>query len=178
MLLGDVAISRRMVRVMVLKTGFFLALFAWCLAATPVKAQEAPQPFRGNCCACNGNIKFRAGTKPDLIRIGTRVQPTSAMNPFDDGFRFSLSNDSATLFSQSLAAYTLTESANGRRWTYKDPTAPANGGIHTVTIQKASGLSGGFLIYVRAYTDMQAASEAKMTSSFVIGNDSFFNQSD
>jgi hypothetical protein len=71
----------------------------------------------------------------------------------------------------------MSESANGRRWTYKDTTAPVTGGIHTVTIQQASGLAGGFVIYVRAYADMTGATEAKMTSSFIIGNDSFFDES-
>lgn len=163
---------------MIVKTTVFLTLFAWGLAIAPAQAQEAPQPFGGNCCGCNGNIKYREGSKPDLIRIGARVQPTSAMNPFDDGFTFNLTNSGGTLFTQSLAAFTMTESANGRRWTYKDKLAPKNGGIHTVTIQESAGLAGGFIIYVRAYTDMSAATTPEMTTSFIIGNDSFFDQSD
>jgi hypothetical protein len=162
---------------MILKTFVFLALFSWSFGTVAVEAQEAPQPFNGNCCGCNGNIKYRAGSKPDLIRIGTRVQPTSAMNPFDDGFTFGLQNSSGSLFNQSLPAFTMTESANGRRWTYKDPQAPVNGGIHSVTIQQASGLAGGYVIYVRAYADMSAATDPQMTTSFVIGNDSFFDDS-
>ena len=163
---------------MMVKAAVFLALFGWGMSTTVAEAQETPQPFAGNCCGCNGNIKYRDGSKPDLIRIGARVQPTSAMNPFDDGFTFQLTNSGGTLFSQALSAFTMTESANGRRWTYKDKLAPVNGGLHTVTIQQASGLSGGFVIYVRAYTDMTAATEPEMTSSFVIGNDSFFDKSD
>ena len=162
---------------MIWKTGVFLALFAWGLGTATAEAQEAPQPFDGNCCGCNGNIKYRANSKPDLIRIGTRVHPTSSMNPLDDGFTFRLRNANSILFTQSLAAFTMSESANGRRWTYKDTTAPVTGGMHTVTIQHASGLAGGFVIYVRAYADMTGATDAKMTSSFIIGNDSFFDES-
>ena len=47
-----------------------------------------------------------------------------------------------------------------------------------MTIQESAGLAGGFIIYVRAYTDMSAATTPEMTTSFIIGNDSFFDQSD
>lgn len=144
----------------------------------PAFAQELPQPMDGNCCGCNGKIKFREKAKPDMVRVGTRVHPVSAMNPFDEGFTFVLSNGSGTLFSETLAAGAVTEMPNGRRWVYKNSLAPSAGGIYSVTVQEASGSAGGVLIYVRAYADLSSATEAEMTTRIVIGTDSFVNTSD
>lgn len=142
------------------------------------QAQEPPQPLDGNCCGCNGTIKFRQDTKPDLIRIGTRIFPTASVNPFDDGFTFTLSNSSGSLFSETLSPGVVTEKPNGRRWVYKNPAAPASGGIHTMTMQEMNGPAGGYIVYVRAYTDLSAATEAEMTTGIVVGSSSFFDNSD
>ena len=161
-----------------LKSAIILVIFTILVGPAIVFAQEAPQPLQGNCCGCNGNLKYREGTRPDLIRIGTRVFPTTAMNPFDDGFKFTFANNAGVLFTQTLAPFVMVESPNGRRWSYKSPQAPSVGGLHSVTIQRPTSRFGGFLIYVRAYADLTAATPAEMTTEFVIGNDSFVDQSD
>jgi hypothetical protein len=155
----------------------FVALLGLTFGASLASAQELPKPLAGNCCGCNGNIKFREAAKPDLIRVGARVFPSSAMNPFDDGFTFLLSNSGGSLFSETLAPGVMTEMPNGRRWVYKNPSAPTSGGIHTVKIQKMSGPAGGFIFYVRAYADLSGATETEMTTRLVVGDDSFFDNS-
>ncbi|MFP6665437.1 MAG: hypothetical protein VCC00_14695 [Deltaproteobacteria bacterium] len=155
-----------------------IALLGLAFDASLVSAQELPKPFAGNCCGCNGNIKLRGAAKPDLIRVGARVFPSTAMNPFDDGFTFLLSNADGSLFSETLAPGVMKEMPNGRRWSYRNPAAPAAGGIHTVKIQQMSGPAAGFIFYVRAYADLAAATETEMTTRLIVGDDSFFDSSD
>lgn len=153
-------------------------LLVFGLGLGSAQAQEPPQPLDGSCCGCNGTIKFRSATKPDLVRVGTRIFPTAAINPFDDGFTFLLSNANGTLISETLAPGVVTEKPNGRRWVYKNPAARVSGGIHTMTVQEMSGPAGGFIVYVRAYADLTTATEAEMTTGIVIGASSFFDHSD
>ena len=150
----------------------------WLIAAPAAEAQEIPQQIRGNCCSCNSQIKFRKGL--DLLRLGSRLIPTPAavIDPLLTGMAVELGNANGTLASIVIPPGAFTEKPSGRKWVYKDPAAKASGGAFVVTLQERNDQHGGWLISIKYFGDLSAATLAEMSTVITIGTSTFFDTSD
>lgn len=155
-----------------------LATAAFLLtSASSARSQEIPQPLFGNCCSCKAQVKFLSGL--DLLKVGARIipTPTAVIDPVVTGMTVVLSNLNGTILSVAVPPGGFVEKMGGRKFVYKDKAAKASGGIFTATLQERSDSVGGYIVSVKAYGDLSAATLADMTTQIVIGTSPFFDNS-
>ncbi len=111
----------------------------------------------------------------DAFWIHGRFALQSGMDPSAEGFGVSLSNGNGEIYRATIDAGQL-QRANGR-YVFRDPgvrrgEAPLAAGLYTagVRVRKIRGIE--YLVFrLRAYTDFSAATESRMTTVIVVGND-------
>ncbi len=160
---------------------FALAVGTFLLTlAPPVEAQEIPQPLLGSCCGCKSSVKIVADPRLDTLKIGARIIPTvtAIIDPLTTGLSFELSNAGGTIMAGSVPPGAFLEKKSGQKFVYKNAAARKTGGIVSVVLQERFDSAGGWLISIRAFGDLSAATLPEMTTDIVIGTSSFFDNSD
>lgn len=160
-------------RVLVAAVAALLATFAG-----PAQAQEIPQPLFGNCCSCKAQIRLNPNGN-DVLKIGARVVPTATavIDPIATGMSFELSNANGTIVSATIPPGVFEENRRGR-YVLRVKNARKTGGISNVTLQERNDQHGGWLISIKYFGDLSAATLAEMSTVITIGTSTFFDTSD
>lgn len=120
-------------------------------------------------------IVFAKPGKLGFFRIHGRIPlGTPDFVPLEESFTLAITNDSTTVYIQELPPGNLEpqSAAQNNRFGFKNRFARDNGGFEKVSVRVRDYSGITYLVFkVRAYGDFSAATEALMTTVFVMGDD-------
>lgn len=151
-----------------------ITLVAAALGAQVAGAQEIPGPISRPCQhPCLNQIIFRDAPRLDTWILHARIIPMSDIDPANEDVTIEISNANDTIFASTLPAGEIRGTANGRKFTFTDPTARVLGGIQRLTITKRNDANDGYRVDAVVHEDLSLATLAEMTTRISIGGDSF-----
>jgi cysteine-rich repeat protein len=123
--------------------------------------------------ACPSKV-IRRPALLDILSVRAGVLPTQSFDPTTVSFGVTLSNANGIIYSATLQPGDL--HPNGRTWQFLDGTVfDGGGGIRNGLrfVRMSDRADGLWRFSIRAFTNLDAATEAEMTLQVIIGNEAF-----
>jgi cysteine-rich repeat protein len=125
-----------------------------------------------------GRIRFDpTGAGHDDLTVHGSFEPATAIDPLSQHVGILLTNARGTVYRAELPPGTMR--GTGRVVSYRDKAAArAHHGIASLTIRLRRPGRGTYTFTLKAYDDLSAATEARMTLQWYVGDGAFMNESE